>query len=186
LTFPHCPSIGSTGDRCDRPARVPVHRLSLRLTRWISLISTAVTLAALTAHAIELPNKLQLAAPLWLAVQQQLYRGWGAVFGPFEIAAIASTWVLAYLVRGRGPVFRRTLLAALLLSGALLAFFWLVAPVNAAVAAWTADALPGDWPAYRLRWELGHAAGFVLGLTAFVVLLRALCQDANARARRDD
>jgi hypothetical protein len=58
-------------------------------------------------------------------------------------------------------------------------FFALNAPVNAAFAAWTAETLPPDWPTYRLRWEVGHAASFVLAFLAFVALLRGLFADAS-------
>jgi len=155
----------------------------LRLTRRVGLLATAGALAALTAHAVELPNKLLLDGPLWLAVQQHLYRGWGAAFGPCEIAAVVSAWVLVYLMRAHRPVFGLTLLTALLLTGALAAFFVLVAPVNAAFAHWRPTTLPADWSAYRLRWELGHALGFALVLGALVAQLRALFLDACVRLR---
>lgn len=154
----------------------------LRIVQWISLISMGVTLGATTAHVLELPNKLALDGPLWLAVQQHLYRGWGPFIGPFEVTAVVSTWVLLLLVGKRRPTFRFTLVAALCLSAALVVFFALNAPVNAALATWTADAFPPDWPTYRLRWEAGHAASFVLVLAAFSALLRGLFADAVAAA----
>lgn len=156
----------------------------LRTVRWISLISTAVTLCALAAHVVELPNKFAFDGALWLAVQQRLYRGWGPFFGPFEVTAIASTWVLLYLLRRNRASFPPTLLAALLLSAALAVFFMLNAPVNAAFAKWTTITLPTDWTAYRMRWETGHAISFVLVLIAFIAQLRALFIDAIARASR--
>ena len=159
---------------------------SRRLTHWAALLATAAVLAALSAHAVQLPNKLHLDGPLWLAVQQQLYRGWGAVFGPLEIAAVVSAWGLVYLMRGRRPGFAAVLAAALLLSAALASFPVLVAPVNAALAGWTPATLPADWPAYRLRWELGHALAFLFVLAAFIALLRALCLDTRDRPRRSD
>jgi len=39
----------------------------------VSLGCTTVALAALLAHVLELPNKLALPGPLWLAVQQNLF-----------------------------------------------------------------------------------------------------------------
>ncbi len=155
--------------------------MALRTTRWISLLCTAITLSALAAHVLELPNKFALDGLLWLAVQQNLYRGWGTFVGPFESTAIVSTWVLLFLVRARAPIFRMTLLAAVLLSAALAVFFVLNAPVNTAFAAWTQATLPPDC---RVKWEAGHAISFVLVLVAFVALLRALVRDAIARASR--
>src|SRR5262249_56003099 len=59
--------------------------------RTINLILAFIATTAPLAHVLELPSKLTLDGPLWLAVQQHLYRGWGAVFGSVEIAAFAST-----------------------------------------------------------------------------------------------
>jgi hypothetical protein len=155
----------------------------LRSLRWISLLATAMPLAATAAHVMELPNKFSLGGPLWLAVQQSLYRGWGPFIAPFEIAAIAAAWLLAYMVRGRRPAFALTLAAALCLSLMLTVFFLFNAPVNAAFAGWTAETLPADWPDYRRQWELGHAIAFVLALIAFCTLLRAAFVEACAGQR---
>lgn len=127
-----------------------------RTVRWISLVCTVVTLGALTAHVLELPNKFSLDGLLWLTVQQNLYRGWGLFIGPFEVTAVMATWILLYLGRKDRTAFRLTLLAACPLSGALTVFFILNAPVNAAFASWTPTTLPprldelsrtlGAWP----------------------------------------
>lgn len=61
------------------------------ILRWISLLATAVPLGATVAHVLELPNKFALDGPLWLAVQQSLYRGWGPFIAPFDVAAIMAT-----------------------------------------------------------------------------------------------
>jgi hypothetical protein len=152
----------------------------VRALRWISQLATAVPLAATIAHVLELPNKFTLDGPLWLAVQQSLYRGWGPFIGPFEIVAVLATWLLAYLVRGRRPAVGLTLAAALCLTAMVAVFFLFNAPVNAAFAGWTAETLPADWPDYRRQWELGHAIAFVLALIAFCTLLRAAFVEACA------
>jgi hypothetical protein len=149
----------------------------LRVVRYLAAITTFAPLIAAGAHLYELPNKLALDGPLWLAVQQNLYRGWGPVFGPFEIIAAAAAWVLLYLVRTRRSVALPTLIAALALSAMIAVFFVFNAPVNAALAGWTAQSLPPDWPAYRLQWEIGHALAFLLGVAAFGLQLRAAFVD---------
>lgn len=156
--------------------------MRITIVRWIGVITTAVPLTALGAHVFELPNKLNLDGPLWLAVQQNLYRGWGPFVAPFEIIAIVTAWVLLVLVRGRRPAFALTFVAAVCLTALLVEFFLVVAPVNAAFAAWTASTLPADWPDYRRQWEVGHAIGFGLALTAFCALLRAACADGREQA----
>jgi hypothetical protein len=153
----------------------------VRALRWISMLTTAVPLGATAAHVMELPNKFSLDGPLWLAVQQNLYRGWGPFIAPFEIVAIVTSWALAYMVRAWPPAFALTLTAAFCLSAMLAVFFLFNAPVNAAFAGWTTETLPTDWPGYRLQWELGHAIAFVLALTAFCALLRAAFVEVSAR-----
>jgi hypothetical protein len=151
----------------------------MKAVQWISFICTAVDLAALLAHVLELPNKLTLVGPLWLAVQQQLYRGWGPVLGPFEVFAVLSAWALVVARRHRRS-FGLTLAAALCLTAMFVLFFALVQPVNIAFAAWTPETLPPDWPRYRLRWEIGHAVRALLGLFALAALIRAAIADARS------
>jgi len=78
---------------------------------WIAFGCLAVDASALAAHALELPNKLALDGPLWLAVQQRLYRGWGPTLGPFEVGAVVAAWVLVVQTRGRSGTFALTLVA---------------------------------------------------------------------------
>ena len=148
----------------------------VRVTRWSNLISAGITLGALFAHVLELPNKFSLDGPLWLAVQQHLYWGWGPFIGAFEVIAIGSAIFLAYLLRHEFT-FRRTAMAAALMLAALAVFFLLNAPVNQAFAGWTAATLPPDWPDYRLRWEAGHAISFVLFLAAIISMVNAWLED---------
>ncbi|MGF1608113.1 MAG: hypothetical protein ACFCUQ_01865 [Kiloniellales bacterium] len=141
--------------------------------RFAGFLCLIVDLVALGAHLIELPNKLAMSGPLWLQVQQSLYRGWGPFIGPFEAGAVVFAWLLAYLLRGRGTAFGLTLSAALCLTLTLALFFVVVQPVNTAFAGWTPETIPVDWAAYRLRWEYGHAARAVLAALAMTALVRA-------------
>jgi hypothetical protein len=82
---------------------------------WLRKPNLAIAvLAMLTplAHLLELPNKFLLDAPLWLAVQQHLYRGWGPFLaGPAEVGALASALFLAHLRGGGGRVLLLTVIA---------------------------------------------------------------------------
>jgi len=165
-----------------RPARVAAaQRTGVRVVRAIALGSAGLTLSVASAHVVELPNKLQLAGPLWLAVQQQLYRGWDLLTAPCEIAAILASCTLVYLVRGRRSVMASAAAAATCMAIALLLFAGIVAPVDTAVQSWTVATLPASWPAYRVRWEIGHAITAALALTAVIAVLRTAFADASAR-----
>jgi len=151
--------------------------------RWVAIATTGVVLAAASAHMLELPNKLRLDGPLWLAVQQNVYRGWGPMIGPFEILSIASSWLLAVRSRGMRQLSVPSGFAAVCMTLALVVFATVVAPVNRAFAGWTPATLPSDWPIWRLRWELGHALGFVFTLCAFVALIRTALLSHPIRRR---
>jgi hypothetical protein len=146
----------------------------MRCVQWMNLVFAIVAALPPLAHVLELPNKLALNGAIWLAVQQQLYRGWGPVIGgPAEIGALATSVVLLVARRRNAKTLWLTLIAAFSYAAMIATFFMLNAPVNEAVRGWTLASLPSDWPAYRLRWELGHSIAAVLSVVGLAALLRA-------------
>lgn len=140
----------------------------------VNLLFAVLATWAPLAHVLELPNKLALDGALWLAIQQQLYRGFGPLLGgPAEIGALATTLGALYARRADARPRRLSALAALAYAAMVAVFFVFNAPVNAAVNGWTASTLPGNWPQYRLRWETGHALAALLSVVALAVLIRA-------------
>ncbi|MGE0417465.1 MAG: hypothetical protein AB7O80_11705 [Acetobacteraceae bacterium] len=146
---------------------------------WFRLVVAVAALLAPAAHLLEMPNKLMLDGPLWLAVQHHLYRGWGPLFGgPVEILALVLS--LYALVRGQDD--RRLTLRATACYAAMLAVFFLFnAPANAALNGWTAATLPVDWTWWRLRWEIGHALAFLAAAMAWYAVTRT-CLTAVRRS----
>lgn len=68
--------------------------LMVALRRILLVVAVAAILAP-AAHLLEMPNKLAMDGSLWIAVQQQLYRGWGPFIGaPTEIAGLALSLIL--------------------------------------------------------------------------------------------
>jgi hypothetical protein len=137
------------------------------------LLGVLATLAPI-AHVLEMPNKLALDAPLWLAVQQHLYRGWGPFVGaPILILALATTLALLVARRRDLAPMRLTLVAAMAYAGMIATFFVLNDPVNAALNTWTPTSIPPYWSSYRLQWEVGHTLAAILSCGALMALLRA-------------
>ena len=167
----------------DRPRSSGSGRRLLAL-RPVNLAFAVLAALPPIAHVLEMPNKLALDAPLWLAVQQHLYRGWGPFFGgPVEIIAFATTMTLL-VARRRDPApMRLTLVAALAYVGMIVTFFVFNDPVNAALNAWTPSSMPPDWENYRLRWEIGHALAAILSIVAIVSLVRAWFIERDRRPR---
>jgi hypothetical protein len=148
--------------------------MSLRAWRFATLLLAALSLTMESAHVLELPQKLQYDAAMYAAVNTTLYRAFAIVGGIYQLGSIILALVLTVLVRARGSSFRWTLAGALLLAAAFVVWLTVVQPVNARVfdAIHTAPAsVPMLWMRLRLRWEGGHAAGFVLQLVGFACLL---------------
>lgn len=139
----------------------------------IALLFSLAALLAPAAHALELPNKMALDAPLWLAVQQNLYRGWGPFVGaPTEIGAFFCAAFCAATTRE--PIAMRLWSFAALCYAAMLAVFFVFnAPVNAAIASWTVATIPSDWQSWRGRWEAGHAIAAALALAGLAAAIAA-------------
>jgi hypothetical protein len=154
--------------------------MGLKIARFANLLLIVIAAGAMLAHLYEMPNKLTLSGPDWLAAQLTLYRGWGPFLGPFEVGGVVSTWLVAALTWRRRPAFALTLAAALILTLGLALFFAFVFPVNQAFATWTAATIPADWTAYRDSWEYGHAVRAVLALIALSLLLAAILAETPA------
>jgi hypothetical protein len=130
---------------------------------------------------LELPQKLAYDAEMYAAVNGSLYRYFAPVGAFYSLASIGMALGLAVLVRGRGPAFRWTLAGAVCL---LVAFgIWLiaVAPVNREIARTDPAAVAAAWSHLRLRWELGHVAGFVATLVAFGLLVVSVIVETPRR-----
>jgi hypothetical protein len=86
------------------------------------------------------------------------------VFG--EILALLAVSVL---VRRRRLDFGLSFAALLCTLGAQAIFWAYTYPANQATSNWTM--LPADWMTLRSEWEYSHAAGAVLTLVAFMLLV---------------
>lgn len=141
--------------------------METRVLFFLSILLTAVSMAAGMAHLLALPNKIHLPADDYLTVQQ-IYRGW-ALLGVPIIAALLSTVALTLGLRGQGTPMVLALIATLSIGASLLIFFLATYPVNQATQNWTL--LPENWEHLRRQWEYSHAAGALLYLIALASLV---------------
>ena len=149
----------------------------MRALRTINLTVAFIATTAPMAHVLEMISKFRLDGPLWLGIQQHLYRGWGETFGPVEILALFTTLVLG-LMRWHEYRARHLYLVAAVSYLAMLAdFFVFNRPVNSALNGWMPDSLPADWPVYRIKWEIGHAPTALFSVIAFVAVIRQRLRD---------
>jgi hypothetical protein len=158
-------------------ARSPVTEHRRDTATWFAaaLVLAALSMTAEAAHVLELPQKLRYDAALYTAVNSTLYRYFAIIGGSVQVAAIVAAAVLAVRARG-GRAARPAAAAAVLLALALVVWAAIVEPVNrnaARVARERPAELPSMWMARRIRWESGHAIGFVLQLAGYAALVTA-------------
>jgi hypothetical protein len=144
--------------------------MGLKIARFFSLLFVALVLAPALAHLLELPNKIGLSREEYLVVQQ-IYNGW-QLLGIVIYGALLSTLALTIMVRHQPKVFALTLAAFLCLLVAH-ALFWIYTfPANKETLYWTV--LPENWMALREQWEYSHAAGAILNLIGFILLILSI------------
>jgi Domain of unknown function (DUF1772) len=135
-------------------------------------VLAALTMGLTFAHTLELPQKLAYDAAMWTRIQHSLYRYFGIIGGPIEVAAVLAAIVFA--VRARGlPGRRLATVGAACFILALAVWFAVVNTANAEVGTWAVDTVPSDWERWRAQWEFGHAGHFVLTFAGFLALLLA-------------
>lgn len=159
----------------------------LQTWRFLTLLLAALGLIMGGAHVLELPVKMQYDAELYASVTSTLYRFFGLVGGPIQVAAILAAILLCFLVHKRSS-FRLTLLGTFSLVLALALWFALVEPVNAEwlrVMKSASESIPAAYEQLRPRWECGHVAAFALWLTGFSVLLCSILKEAPPNRSND-
>jgi len=149
-----------------------------RTLAFLALLLTALALVPGGAHLASLRNKMGMERDAYF-VAQQVYAGW-ALFGIPLIGALLANLALALSLRGAREARALAFTAALALATSLAVFFAWVFPANRATSNWTT--IPANWEALRRQWELGHAAGALLTLLAFVCVALAVV----VAARRSD
>lgn len=155
-----------------------------RLRTW-TLLLAALTLGLSLAHLLELPQKLGWDATRWVEIEHTLYRWFGIVGGPLEVAAVIAAAVLAVRCARSGLPSGGARAAAVLFALALAEWALVVQTANNHIGQWDVAAIPADWSRWRSQWEWGHAGHFVLWLAGFVVLLGGSVRGAAARPGRE-
>lgn len=160
----------------------------LKTWRFLTLLLAALALTAESAHVLELPQKMAFDAAMYAAVNGSLYRWFAIVGGAWQLGSILAAALLVFLVRGRRPSFRWTVIGAVCLALAFGVWLSVVAPVNAEIEKTLQAApasVPARWMQLRGRWEYGHVAGFVVQLLGLSALLVSVLVEVPGNSRRD-
>lgn len=135
---------------------------------------TSFSLSLSMTHLLELPQRMQFDRQLWVRVTvfENVYKLFGSVGAAFEITAILTAIVLAFLVRKHGSTFSWTLSGAIFLVLAFVSWIVFIAPMNVEFAKWLTNPIPADWTRYRDQWEYAHAINAlikIIGLSLLVI-----------------
>ena len=146
----------------------------IRTWRFITLMLASFSLSLSMTHLLELPQRMQFDQQLWVRVTvvENVYKLFDSVGAVFEITAIITAIVLAFLVRKQGSTFYWTLGGAIVLVLAFLSWIMFVAPMNVEFAKWLTNPVPMDWMRYRDQWEYAHAVNAlikIIGLSLIVI-----------------
>jgi hypothetical protein len=146
------------------------HSIGYDVIFFIALLATALALGAALAHALELPNKINLSKDEYF-VMQKAYRGWNQLAYLLVIELIAMLAV-AVLSRHEPQVLWPTIIAIVCLIAAQAVFWIFTYPANVVTDNWTA--VPAQWEDVRARWEYSHLAGAAFQLMAMSALIVAV------------
>ena len=159
----------------------------LNILRFVTLLLAALALTMESAHVLELPQKLAYDAQLYATVNGTLYLWFAVVGGTYQVGSILAAALLAYASRNKRRSFPWTLGGAIALALAFGVWLAVVQPVNLEVAdaqRSAPDAIPVIWARLRARWEWGHAAGFVVQLAGYCMLLASVLVELRHAERR--
>jgi len=161
----------------------------IRVWRFMTLMLATFSLSLSMTHLLELPQRMQFDQQLWVRVTvfENVYKLFGSVGAAFEITAILTAMVLAFLVRRRGSTFYWALGGAIFLVLAFISWIMFVAPMNAEFAKWLTNPVPTDWTRYRDQWEYAHAVNTlikIIGLSLLVISV--LVETPRQRAIHSD
>lgn len=144
-----------------------------RMWQFITIMLTSLSLSLSMAHLVELPQRIKFDRQLWVEVTvfKNVYRLFGSVGAVFEVGAILTAIVLAFLVRKRRSAFYWTLGGAVLLVLAFVSWIVFVAPMNAEFARWLTNPIPANWTRYRDQWEYAHATNAIIKIFGLSLLV---------------
>ena len=147
--------------------------------RFLSLLLTALAAGVVVSHVMSRAGKITLPGPLFIAVQNTLYRSWGKKVGAVEIGAFLSTLTVTVLARGKGPIFALSLASLLCLVGMMLLWAVFINPINVQVRASTSESFPADWASLRDRWHRLHAIRAMFAIAGLAAQISAVLLDCS-------
>jgi hypothetical protein len=160
----------------------------LRIMRFFTLMLASVGMTLGAAHTLELIPKMNYDAELYTNVTSTLYRYYGTIGGPIQVAAALASVILSVLSR-RSRGFRLTIAGTFCLIVSLGLWFVLVQPVNVqwgnVLQTGPRSAVVQSYLKLRERWEYGHVAAFIVWFSGVALLTLSIVAD-TPRGHREE
>jgi hypothetical protein len=158
----------------------PDSAVVLTITRFLSLLLTALLAVILLYQAFDAPVRLPLPGPVYIHLPFGFSWTLGGVVAIVEPIALFTAVAAAVLVRHRPLSLVLTLVAAGCLAGMIAVWGSDIVSLNLVLSDWaSARELPGNWTDLRAAWEWLHALRTGLSLVALGALL--LCATLDTR-----
>lgn len=161
--------------------------MNVKIWRFIALMLAAFSLSLSMTHLLEFPRRMLFDKDLWVrvTVTEGIYALFGSIGAFFELGAILTAFVVAFLVRKRGKIFYWTLGGALLLLIAFISWVIFVNSANAELARWLTEPVPADWTKTRDQWEYAHAVNAFIKIFGLAALVVSVVADTGNGEKRD-
>lgn len=151
----------------------------VELAWFVTLLATALAMAAAIAHALALPNKMGMTQDDYFAAQLA-YRGWSNLG---FLLSVEATGLLAFAISQRRTraIFWRICAAGAAFIASQVAFWLFTFPANLATENWTV--VPSNWEQLRFQWEYSHLAGAACQVLVFSFVLLAVLRRPSLAVR---
>jgi hypothetical protein len=161
------------------PRTPPGVRTLATASHFGAIFATGVSTGVAFGHVLEKAPKKELPPPVYLGVQRNLYRRYGAAGAVLEPLGLAASVVLAVLGRTRRERTLGAAAAALTLAETGVWKFFLD-PINRRILTWTTpESLPPDWSRLRDRWERLHTLRAGIAAAALGALILAAMRTSD-------
>lgn len=157
--------------------------MKVKFWRFVALMLAAFSLSLSMTHLLEFPRRMLFDKDLWVRVTvvEGVYALFGSVGAVFELGAILTAFLVAFLVRKRGKIFYWTLGGAILLLIAFISWIIFVASANAELARWLTAPVPANWAETRNQWEYAHAVNAVIKIFGMSALVISVVADSQTK-----
>src|SRR6185369_1076920 len=148
--------------------------MKLRAYQFISILLFALVMGVFWGTWFSLSRTMEtVTPPTFLEIGKQFINNLAFPMSVLMPLTILSTLPVLFFSPRGSVAFYSTLVALLLMIGALVITLAIEVPIDNMINVWTVETLPADWMALREKWEFYHVVRTFASLGAFGYLVTA-------------